>query len=161
MLKSALQIVAAERGIKNAAAVAAAHAQQVRNASRGDPADSPPAKRFAASGAAGSGSRPMALPVAAARLGSSQLSPRESGMSAAQNNAICAAPSGSLCSAPSGSLHPIASVGTPSQRAGFEPQRSNLSLSGPRTGGADAPGLQEAITDVTTLEVNPDPNPNP
>ncbi len=154
MLKSALQIVAAERGIKNAAAVAAAHAQHRRDA-----ADAPPAKRFAAAAPADSGATAVTRPIAAARHTSSELSPRLSGQSAAQNNngALYPAPS-SACPAPSGSLHPVPSVGTaPSYGGGgiggFEAQRSTVSVRGADRGSA-APSVPEAIADVTALEVS-------
>jgi len=165
VLKSALQIVAAERGIKNAAAVAAAHAQHRRHAagaSRGateDAADAPPAKRFAAAGPADTGATAITRPVAVARRGSSELSPRLSGQSAAQNNngALYPAPS-SAWPAPSGSLYPLPSVGTAPSHGyggigGFEAQRSTMSVRGADRGGA-APSVPEAIADVTALEVS-------
>ena len=173
VLKSALQIVAAERGIKNAAAVAAAHAQQQRNnaaasraaaaASRGRAASpqAPPAKRFAAAGPAnssggGDGSLVVVRPVPERRHASGELalSPRASGASAALNNAFYPVSSGLPPSA--SVLHSIPSASTFSRGGtggGFEPQRSTVSVSRADNGGA-APGLPEAIADVSALEVS-------
>ena len=147
MLKSALQIVAAERSIKNAAAATAAR----RHASASPDAAAPPAKRFAAAApVAGGDDAGPARPVAKAP--SRELSPRASSMSAAMNNGLYPTPS-------TASLQPASSAGSPFRGAGgggLETQRSALpygAASAAAASSSSAPALQDAIADVHALEV--------
>jgi hypothetical protein len=142
VLKSALQIVAAERSIKNAAAATAAR----RHVSASPESAAPSAKRFAAAapaagGDAASPTRPIAKPPRG------DLSPRASSMSAAMNNGLYPTPS-------TATLQPAPPAGSPSRS--LETQRSAFSYGAASAAAAangSAPALLDAIADVNALEV--------
>ena len=147
VLKSALQIVAAERSIKNAAASVAAQ----RQAASPDAAP-PTAKRFAAAAVpvVGGDAAAPARPVAKA-VSQGGLSPSASGVSAAMNNALFPTPSVST-------LQPAPSAGSPSRGfgGGMETQRSTFSYGAASLTAAasdSTPAMTDAIADVTALEV--------